>query len=100
MAELTYAPGDDGRWHPLWDTRIADLLHAPPPDLWTLFGALAYVPVLLIHGALSTILLPGTVSRMLTVRPDMAVVTLPDIGHAPILTEPQALDAIQRFLAP
>ncbi len=28
----------------------------------------------------------------------MAVVTLPDIGHAPILTEPPALAAIRRFL--
>jgi hypothetical protein len=26
------------------------------------------------------------------------VVTLPGIGHAPILTEPPALSAIQRFL--
>jgi pimeloyl-ACP methyl ester carboxylesterase len=98
MAELTYRPGPDGRWHPLWDTRIARLLGAPPPDLWTLFGALAHVPVLLIRGAVSNILLPGTVSRMRTIRPDMAVVTLPDIGHAPILTEPPALDALRRFL--
>jgi hypothetical protein len=29
----------------------------------------------------------------------MTVVTLPDIGHAPILTEPPALAAIQGFLA-
>jgi hypothetical protein len=32
-------------------------------------------------------------------RPDMAVVTLPGIGHAPILTEPAALAAIKTFLA-
>jgi pimeloyl-ACP methyl ester carboxylesterase len=98
MAELTYRPGGDGRWHPLWDTRIARLLVAPPPDLWSLFGALAHVPVLLVRGAVSNILLPGTVSRMLAARPDMTVVTLPDIGHAPILTEPPAVDAIRRFL--
>ena len=77
MAELTYAPGPDGRWHPLWDTRIARLLDAPTPDLWTLFGALAHVPVLLIRGAVSNILLPGTVSRMQAIRPDMAVVSPP-----------------------
>ena len=29
MAELTYQPGADGRWHPVWDTRIAQLLNAP-----------------------------------------------------------------------
>jgi pimeloyl-ACP methyl ester carboxylesterase len=98
MAELTYAPGADGRWHPLWDTRISRLLNAPTPDLWTLFGALAHIPVLLVRGAVSNILLPGTVSRMQAIRPDMAVVSLPGIGHAPILTEPPALDAIQRLL--
>jgi pimeloyl-ACP methyl ester carboxylesterase len=98
MAELTYQPGVDGRWHPLWDTRIARLLNGPTPDLWTLFGALAHVPVLLVRGAVSNILLPGTVSRMQAIRPDMAVVSLPGIGHAPILTEPLALDAIQRLL--
>ena len=99
MAELTYQPGADGRFHPLWDTAIARLLNRPPPDLWPLFGALAHVPVLLIRGAVSNILLPGTVTRMQAVRPDMPVVTLPGIGHAPILTEPPALAAIQTFLA-
>jgi pimeloyl-ACP methyl ester carboxylesterase len=99
MAELTYKPGADGRWHPLWDTRIVRLLNGQTPDLWSLFGALAHVPILLVRGAASNILLPGTVSRMQAIRPDMAVVTLPGIGHAPVLMEPPALSAIQRFLA-
>jgi pimeloyl-ACP methyl ester carboxylesterase len=99
MAELTYQPGADGRWHPLWDIRIARLLDGPVPDLWSLFSALAQVPVLLVHGAVSDILLPGTVSRMLAVHPGMQVVTLPGIGHAPTLLEPSALSAIQQFLA-
>jgi pimeloyl-ACP methyl ester carboxylesterase len=63
-----------------------------------LFGALAHVPVLLVRGAVSDILLPGTVSRMQAIRPDMAVVSIPGIGHAPILTEPLALEAIKRLL--
>jgi pimeloyl-ACP methyl ester carboxylesterase len=99
MAELTYQPGSDGRFHPVWDTRIAQLLNRPPPDLWPLFGALSHVPVLLIRGAVSNILLPATVTRMQDVHPKMTVVTLPGIGHAPILTEPPALAAIQAFLA-
>ncbi|HQT77384.1 MAG: hypothetical protein B7Z80_22350 [Rhodospirillales bacterium 20-64-7] len=98
MAELTFAPGADGRYHPLWDTRIAQLLSEPLPDLWSLFGALGHVPLLLVRGAVSNILLSGTVGRMQAVRPDMGVVTLPNIGHAPILTEPPALAAITAFL--
>ncbi len=99
MAELTYQPGPDGRWHPLWDTRIARLMNGPTPDLWPLFGALGHVPVLVIRGAVSNILLPATVSRMQAEHPNLQVVTLPGIGHAPTLLEPPALSAIQRFLA-
>ena len=99
MAELTYQQGPDRRWHPNWDIAIAKLLNRPPADLWPLFTALAAVPVLLVRGAVSNILLPGTVSRMQAVHPDMKVVSLPGIGHAPILTEPAAFAAIQNFLA-
>src|SRR5205085_4978893 len=91
MGRLTYGPGPDGRWHPLWDTRIVRLLREPPPDLWPMFRALAHIPLLLVRGGLSEILLPATVARMTAERPDMQVVTLPHIGHGPILTEPEAL---------
>jgi pimeloyl-ACP methyl ester carboxylesterase len=99
MAELTYQPGLDGKWHPRWDTRIVRLLNGSVPNLWPLFGALSCVPVLLIRGAVSNILLPDTIPRMQAVHPNMEIVTLEGIGHAPTLLEPPALAAIQRFLA-
>ncbi|HBK09276.1 MAG TPA: alpha/beta hydrolase [Acetobacteraceae bacterium] len=99
MAELTYQPGPDGRFHPVWDTAIAKLMNRTPPDLWPLFGALAHVPLLLVRGAVSNILLPETVARMQREHADMTVVTIPGIGHAPLLTEAPALEAIQMFLA-
>jgi pimeloyl-ACP methyl ester carboxylesterase len=98
MAELTYRRGDDGRFHPLWDTRLASQLGSKAPDLWALWRGLAGVPLLLVHGTESNILLPDTVARMRAERPDMTVVTLPGIGHAPILTEPNAAMALQHFL--
>jgi len=98
MAALTYEPGTDGRFHPLWDTAIASLLNRPPPLLWPLFGALAHVPLLLAWGEASDILLPPTVAAMRAARPDMAVVSLPGIGHAPTLAEPPVLQAIAAFL--
>jgi pimeloyl-ACP methyl ester carboxylesterase len=98
MAELTYEPGADGRFHPVWDTAIARLLRRSTPDLWPLFNALSNVPLLLLHGALSTILLPETVAAMRARRPDMTVVTVPDVGHAPILTEDTVQDTLREFL--
>jgi len=99
MAALTYEAGPDGRFHPMWDTAIARLLRRPPPDLWPLFGALAHVPVLLAHGAVSTLLLPETVAAMRSLRPDMTVVTLPGVGHAPILTEDPIRETLRTFIA-
>ena len=98
MAALTYAPGDDGRFHPVWDTRIARLLDKPPPDLWPLFGALAGLPVLLVWGEVSTVLCADTVARMAAVRPGLTVVPVPGIGHAPTLAEPVVAAALDRFL--
>lgn len=99
MAALTYAPGADGRWHPQWDTRIATLLGRPAPPLWPLFGALAGVPLLLAHGGRSTILTGETVARMRAARPDMRYVTVPEVGHAPHLGEPELAAALEEFLA-
>ncbi len=100
MAGLTYTKGADGRFHPCWDTAIARLLGAPAPPLWPLFGGLAHVPLLLVHGEASEILLPETVAAMRAARPDMVVVSLPGIGHAPTLCEPAVLSALAAFLAP
>jgi pimeloyl-ACP methyl ester carboxylesterase len=99
FAALTYEPGPDGRLHPSWDTRIAELMEAPMRDLWPLFRALADVRVLLIRGLRSNILLPDTVRKMLALRPDMSVVEIAGVGHAPTLAEPEAKRSINSFLA-
>lgn len=98
FAALTYRDGADGTWHPTWDVRIAELLKGPVRDLWPLFGALAGVPVLLLHGVHSTLLLAETVERMRALRPDMTVCEVPGVGHAPSLAEPEARAALARFL--
>jgi pimeloyl-ACP methyl ester carboxylesterase len=51
-----------------------------------------------VHGEVSDILLPATVARMQATRPDMVLTTLPGIGHAPTLTEPEVLAVLREFL--
>jgi pimeloyl-ACP methyl ester carboxylesterase len=89
MAALTYAPDGDGFLRPVWDSRIARLINGKTPDLWALFGGLANLPLLLVR---------ATVARMQAMRPDMMVTSLPGIGHAPTLAEPEILTALRLFL--
>ena len=102
VAERTYGQGQDGRWHPRWDIRIVDILlqaGSAPPDLWPFFRAVPEIPMLLIWGQESTVISARTVHEMRAARPEMALCSLPGIGHAPTLGEPAALDAIGRWLA-
>lgn len=99
LAELTYARGEDRRWHPRWDTRIADaVLSVEPPEFWPYFEALAHVPLLLVWGQESRILSAGTVQRMRRIRPDMALISLPGIGHSPLLDDPESAAQLDAFL--
>jgi pimeloyl-ACP methyl ester carboxylesterase len=106
VAERTYRRGEDGRWHPRWDIRIVDILPrgdgsavGPTPDLWAFFRALPPVPLLLVWGQESQVLSARTVQAMRAAQPEMALCTLPGIGHAPSLGEPAARAAIARWLA-
>jgi pimeloyl-ACP methyl ester carboxylesterase len=83
--------------------RIAEPFRAPGGDtgfdLWTAFAGLKSVPSLVVHGELSDLLSGATVERMLAENPAMEAVTVPRVGHAPTLDEPEAAAAIDRLLA-
>ena len=68
------------------------------PDLWTVFDALEPVPALLMRGALSDLLSAATAQEMTERLPKLKLVTVPDCGHVPTLTEPVSLTAIDAFL--
>jgi pimeloyl-ACP methyl ester carboxylesterase len=71
----------------------------PTPDMWPLFfGLTAGRPVLLIRGALSDLIDEEIAARMREAAPKMAYAEVPGVGHAPMLTEPQAWSAIDAFL--
>ncbi|HEY0313391.1 MAG TPA: alpha/beta hydrolase, partial [Allosphingosinicella sp.] len=83
-----------------YDMAIAEPLKAPAPamDLWPAFDALAGIPALLVRGALSDILAEPTAREMIARNPAMELVTVPRVGHAPTLEEPEAAAGIDRLL--
>lgn len=71
-----------------------------PPDMWPLFRALTTGrPTLLVRGAISDLIDEAIALKMREAAPDMAYAEVPDVGHAPMLDEPQAWAAIESFLA-
>ena len=56
-------------------------------------------PALLIRGAISDLVEAEQVAQMRAMAPAMAVAEVADVGHAPMLSEPQAQAALREFLA-
>ena len=85
------------------DPNIGEAVRAAPaaaaPDLWPVFAALASVPTLVLRGASSDILSSATLERMQATKPDLGRVEVPNRGHVPLLDEPEAVAAIDTFLA-
>ena len=70
-----------------------------PPDMSPLFRALAKDrPLLLVRGGISDLIDAGIAERMRAAAPHMAYVEVPGVGHAPMLTEPQAWAGIENLL--
>lgn len=102
MAKRTLVVNKNGRISYDYDMAIADPFKQPgnaaPPDLWTAFEALKNVPTVLVRGELSDLLSPETADKMGVRNPALQLVTVPRIGHAPMLDEPEALNAIDALL--
>lgn len=93
----------DGKVEFSYDPAIANAFVAapagPPPSMMPLFAALKKTPVLLVRGAISDLLSRETVAAMQQAKPDLDFVEVPNVGHAPILEEPEAWNALAAFLA-
>jgi pimeloyl-ACP methyl ester carboxylesterase len=102
MAKRLYRLTPSGRITIDYDSRIAEPMRLPGGeagiDLWPALEPLGDVPVLILRGARSDVLAPATVERMVKALPLAEAVTVPDVGHAPLLTEPEAAAAIDRLL--
>ena len=73
--------------------------NAVPPDLWPLFANMAAVPMLLVRGAVTDLVAMDCVKKMQEISPGLQVVNIPERGHAPMLDEPLAVEAIDAFFS-
>jgi pimeloyl-ACP methyl ester carboxylesterase len=97
---LKDAPGSGLTWK--MDPAVRRPMRGGPSqqrfDLWVPYARIT-CPVLIVRGAESDILARATATRMCQVLTRAKVVEVPGVGHAPSLTEPESLRAIQEFLA-
>ena len=102
FADITYRQQPDGRYDLNYDRNVGvavrEGLSGLRSDPWELFAKLRDVPVLLVHGKLSDILTDEIVAEMGDAKPDLEVVVVPNRGHAPVLDEAEAQNAILEFM--
>ncbi|MFC2951689.1 alpha/beta fold hydrolase [Marinicaulis aureus] len=101
FARRTFRENADGSWTLAYDPNIGKALTevGPAPDLWGPFESLKTKPTLIIRGAISDLLSPEIIAKMRAVHPGFDYTEVPNVGHAPMLTEPAAWNAIEGFLA-
>ena len=102
IARRLYRLNSQGRIVLDYDQSIAEPFRAPGGaagvDLWPAFAALSDIPLTLVRGELSDLLTRETAAKMQERLPQLEVVTVPRVGHAPTLEEPDAQSAIDRLL--
>ena len=102
ITRRTYRIGADGKPVLKSDPNIGKAfqeLGGAPADPWDLFEKLGQFPLLALRGEFSDLLAPETFVEMAERVPTLHTCTVANRGHAPWLDEPDALAAIDRFLA-
>jgi pimeloyl-ACP methyl ester carboxylesterase len=103
MAKRLYRLNSAGRIVLDYDMKIAEPFRVPGneagPDMWRALAVLTEVPTLIVRGESSDILSAATAQKMAAALAQGELVTIPQVGHAPTLSEPAALAGIDRLLA-
>lgn len=102
FAKRTHRLTREGRVTADYDSNIAQPFKAPGGetgvDMWPAFDALDGTPTLVLRGENSDILAIDAAKRMVERVQSARLVTIPRVGHAPTLDEPQAVAAIDALL--
>jgi len=100
FARKTFEEMADGSWRLAYDPNIGRALieAGPAPDLWDAFKALKNTPTMIVRGAISDLLTAPIIEKMRAARPGFDYCEVANVGHAPTLTENDALPAIRQFV--
>lgn len=104
MAKRLYRLNSGGRIVLDYDMKVAEPIRAMGTeagvDMWPVMKAFSGLPTLLLRGERSDLLGEATAQRMAAeIGPGAELVTVPGVGHAPVLDEPESIAAIDRLLA-
>ena len=101
MAKRTCHENKDGSWSFNYDANISRAIAeiGVAPDLWRAFESTKDTPTLLIRGDLTDLLSEDTIEKMRKLNSCMRRCDVPDVGHTPLLDEPEAFSAIQDILS-
>ena len=103
LAETSTRRLPDGRVTPHYDPAMVRQFtdHPHDYDLWEHYDRIR-IPVLLLRGAESDLVLPDAAAEMMTRGPGplglVRVVEVPGCGHAPALNVPEQLDLVRGFI--
>ena len=98
LAETSARQMPNGKWALHYDPGIAAPIRRSIPvdvDLWFMWAKI-HIPVLVVRGANSDLLLPRTLERMEISGASTLIV--PDSGHAPALMDPASVGAVRSWL--
>lgn len=103
MAKRLYRLNSSGRIVLDYDMRIAEPFKIPGNEtgfnMWPLMAAFRNIPTLIVHGELSDLFSAKTAQRMKAdIGAQAEIVTVPQVGHAPTLDEPESVAAIDHLL--
>lgn len=103
MAKRLYRLNSGGRVVLDYDMKIAEPIRAMGSeagvDMWPVVQAFRGIPTLLLRGERSDLLSEATAQRMAgDIGETVELVTVPGVGHAPALDEPESAAAIDRLL--
>ncbi|MBD8677584.1 alpha/beta fold hydrolase [Sphingomonas sp. CFBP 13720] len=103
MAKRVHRLNSAGRILLDYDMKIAEPFRVPGNeaglDMWSAYAALAGKPVGIVRGDLSDILSARVADAMVAQGQGAELSVVPGVGHAPTLSEPEGVAAIDRLLA-